>query len=97
MPEVNNNAVVNEASHDAALAYIQEVRNRILFTLSIYPRISPTMLQVALGTSTRPSLWHSVLDQLIEDGLVDRFQTRPPTPPPSGRDQVYTVIQLKAA
>lgn len=88
--------VVNDAGVDAALDYIADIRERILFTLSIYPKVSPTMLQVALGTSTRPAVWHPVLNQLIEDGLVDRTQVRPPTPAPSGRDQVYTIIQLKS-
>lgn len=93
---MNEAVTVNEAGMDAALEFIKDIRERILFTLSIYPRVSPTMLQVALGTSTRPAIWHSVLNQLIEEGLVDRIQIRPPTPTPSGRDQIYTIIQLKS-
>jgi hypothetical protein len=88
-------ATVSDVGMEAAIDYIAEIRERILFTLAIYPKLSPTMLQVSLGTSTRPSIWHPVLNQLIEEGLVDRVQIRPPTPAPSGRDQVFTVIQLK--
>lgn len=84
-----------DPAHEAAVEFVKEVRERILHTLSVYPKISPTMLQVALGTSTRPALWHPVLDQLIEENLVEKIQVRPSSPPPSGRDQVYTIIQLK--
>jgi hypothetical protein len=92
---MSSTALMNDGV-EAAIDYIAEIRERILFTLAIYPKLSPTMLQVSLGTSTRPSIWHPVLNQLIEDGLVDRIQIRPPTPAPSGRDQVFTVIQLKS-
>ena len=94
MPNLNH-ASIDTDGVEAAIDYIAEIRERILFTLAIYPKLSPTMLQVSLGTSTRPSIWHPVLNKLIEDGLVDRIQIRPPTPAPSGRDQVFTVIQLK--
>jgi hypothetical protein len=84
-----------EAVASVAAEMVNDLRGRILFTLTVYPKLSPTMLQVALGTGTRPQFWHPVLDQLIEEGRIEKIQIRPPSPPPSGRDQVYTVIQLR--
>lgn len=91
---MNESIQPDEQTLSAATDYIKDVRSRILFTLSIYTRLNPTQLQVSLGTSTRPSVWHPILDQLILDGLVEKIQVHPPFPSPSGRDQVYTVIKL---
>lgn len=82
------------AMHDAAASFVADLRARMLFYLTIYPKMSPTMMQVALGPSTRAHVWKPILDQLIEEGLVWKHQVRPKTPPPSGRDQIYTVIEL---
>jgi hypothetical protein len=79
---------------NAAIESVKQIRARILFTLSVYPKLSPTHLQVSLGPGTRSSLWHPVLDQLIEEGLVEKIQIRPTEMTPSGRDQIFTVIQL---
>lgn len=71
----------------------QIIREKILQTLSIYPRISPTMLQVGIGTSITPRMWHPILDKLIEEGLVKRDARQAPNNI-SGRDQTYTIISL---
>lgn len=71
----------------------QIIREKILQTLTIYPRISPTMLQVGIGTSITPKMWHPILDKLIEDGLVKR-DARQAANNISGRDQTYTIISL---
>lgn len=71
----------------------QIIREKILQTLSIYPRISPTMLQVGIGTSITPKMWHPILDSLIEEGLVKREARQAPNNV-SGRDQTYTIISL---
>lgn len=79
----------------AAENHVQKVREKILFALEIYPRMSMTHLQVSLGTGLPPELWHPVFDQLCEENLIEKVQVRPSRPPPSGRDQVYTIVQLK--
>ena len=68
------------------------MRIKILHVLSIYPKISATMLQVGIGTGISPDIWHPILERLIIDGLVDKKQVRVMTP--KGRDQVYTIISL---
>lgn len=72
------------------------IQEKILQVLSVYPRISPTMLQVGIGTSITPRMWHPILDKLIEESLV-RKETLQGTNTSSGRDQTYTIISLVEA
>src|SRR5260370_32502321 len=62
------------------------IRQRILHVLSIYPKLSPSMLQVGIGTGMPPTLWRPILEQLVKDGAVDRYQLSA-THPVSKRDQ----------
>lgn len=57
---------------------VNEVRAKILGVLTIYPKISPTMLQSGLGPSLSPSIWRPVLSGLVDDGLVDIRDELPP-------------------
>lgn len=66
---------------------------RILHTLSIYPKLSMSMLQIGVGTGFPPMLWHPVLEDLVTSGKVTKTQMQA-THPVSGRDQTYTVIEL---
>lgn len=68
---------------------------RIRHTLRIYPRISPSMLQVGIGTALTPSLWRPVYERMKEDGEIEEQTVQAQTP--TGRIQVYTVISLKQA
>lgn len=74
----------------------QVIRDKIMQTLSVYPQISPTMLQVGIGTSITPKMWHPVLDKLIDEGLVKK-DTRSGVSAVSGREQTYTIISLVKA
>lgn len=66
------------------------IQDKILHTLSIWPRISPSMLQVGIGTAISPKMWHPIYERLIKEGRVLREEVsgRGPT----GRDQTYTII-----
>lgn len=68
------------------------VSMKILHVLGIYPQISPSMLQVGIGTALPPKIWRPVLEQLIKDGKVKEETYA--TVSPSGRDQTYHVISL---
>ena len=72
------------------------IRQRILHTLWIYPKLSPSMLQVGIGTSFPPALWHPVLESLIMDGTVIRAQVQA-TNPISKREQTYTILTAAPA
>ncbi len=58
----------------------EEIEAKIIHQLKIYPIISPTMLQGALGPSLKPSLWRPVLMGLIERGIVREEQETLLTP-----------------
>jgi hypothetical protein len=66
-------------------------RDRILHTLSIYPKISPSMLQIGIGTSVTATLWKPVLEDLIEEGLIIRSHMVAETP--TGRMQSYVILE----
>jgi hypothetical protein len=68
------------------------IREMILHTLQIYPVISPTMLQNALGPWLKAALWRPVLDELIEEGAVVQMQETKLTP--RGRYNTYKKLSL---
>lgn len=70
----------------------ESIRERILHVLSVYPIISPTMLQVGLGTNIQAASWRPVLEELIAEGTVKQGTRVVKTP--SGRHYTYTRIQL---
>lgn len=82
-------AEVTDADINAAR---ENVRAKILHILHIYPRISPTMLQGGLGPSCKPSIWRTILTEMIDEGLVEQVSENHKTP--SGRNNTYTIIQM---
>ena len=68
------------------------IEAKILHILRIYPIISPTMMQAALGPSTKAILWHPVLQDLINRNLVVREQESLLTP--AERYNAYTKLSL---
>jgi hypothetical protein len=71
----------------------EQIRQRITHVLSVYPMLSPSMLQVGIGTGISPSLWHIVLNQMCEEGIVLKRQVSA-TNPVTNREQTYTLISL---
>lgn len=73
--------------------YEIDLRQKILFGLSVYPFVSPSMLHVFLGTSTPSSIWkEQVLRQLLEEGVVVQEDVQLTSP--AERSQTYTVLRL---
>ena len=70
----------------------EQTRERILHILSVYPQISPTMLQGGLGPQTKPEVWRPVLKELIDDGSVVSSEDNRTTP--AGRYHSYQILQL---
>lgn len=68
-------------------------REKVLFGLSIYPVISPSMLHIFVGTAVPKSLWKDViLKELIQEGLV--VQENITLTSPHDRVQTYTLLRL---
>lgn len=68
----------------------QDLADKICHVLSVYPQISPSMLQIALNVSA--PTWKPILEDLIDTGKVERKHTVSPTP--TGRHQTYTILSL---
>lgn len=68
------------------------IRDRILLVLTVYPIISPTMLQAGLGPQIRPKNWRPVLNDMIEEGVVleEIYNTKTV----HGRYHSYTRLRL---
>jgi hypothetical protein len=68
------------------------IRNKILHVLKIYPQLSPSMLQVGIGTAIPPKMWHPILEMLHNEGKVKTHTIGERSP--TGRDQSYQIISL---
>lgn len=70
----------------------QMIEDRILKVLEIYPKISPSMLQIGIGSSIPSAMWRPVFQKmldkgtLIQDDIVALSSTE--------RHQIYRVIRL---
>lgn len=78
---------------NAAELYTSELEEKILYGLSIYRFLNPSMLHVFLGTSTPVALWkNEVLRKLLEEGRVVSVTFTLTSP--AGRSQTYEVLHL---
>jgi hypothetical protein len=68
------------------------IRDKIIHVLTIYPRISTSMLQIGVGTSLMPGLWKPILQGMIQEGII--IQERKIFKTPTDRDQSYTILSL---
>jgi hypothetical protein len=69
-----------------------QLRSKIIHVLSVYPKLSPSMLQVGLGTSLPPNIWKPHLEDLIIEGVIIRNQKVVESP--IGRTQNYVILEL---
>lgn len=65
----NNNS--GNSNNQASVA--EQIEEKILRVFDSYPRISPSMLQITLGSSLPTALWKPILESLIERNLIFRF------------------------
>ena len=77
---------------DVNLSYPDDIKAKILHLLSIYPVISPSMLQIGIGSSLPAKMWRPLLQGLIREGKVKQDVYVHPTA--TGRQQSYTLISL---
>ena len=57
----------------------RKIRNKLIHTLQIYPVVSPSMLQTALGPHIPANRWRPVMEELVAEGTIVRDEI-------SGRD-----------
>lgn len=82
--EEEANVEVNESD--------RTIREKITHILSIYPKISVSMLQIGVGTSLMPSLWKPILNQMVKEGIIREVREMHMTP--AGRQQSYVILSL---
>jgi hypothetical protein len=102
----NNNiplhSVYNDLPMAAAMAPVLQgateadmralLSEKIVFILTIYPRLMPSMLQVGIGPHINSRRWKPLVDQLIKEGKVVREEIALYTP--SGQYRSYGVLRL---
>lgn len=66
------------------------IEDKILYILDNFPRVTPSMLQITLGSGLPTAVWRPVLERLIEEGAV--FQCQRTTESPAGRFETKTII-----
>ncbi len=95
MSDVGESENLEADDHSLGTMAEEMIRQRIVHTLTIFPKLSMSMLQIGIGTGFPPALWHPVLEKLIETGEIVRTQVQA-THPVSKRDQTYTILSLTA-
>lgn len=68
------------------------IEARILKVLEIYPKISPSMLQIGIGSSLPTAIWKPILEDLVRRGIVVRDEIVSLSS--TDRHQVYKVLSL---
>lgn len=68
------------------------IQEKILFILNLYEPLSPSMLQIGIGTSIPPSMWKPSYNALLRKGVIIERQETHETP--TGRNNTYTFIEL---
>ncbi len=52
-------------------------RAKLLGLFEVYPVMSASMLQAALGTTLSPALWRPIYDHLIQEGILVAWEQAP--------------------
>ena len=94
-PNVRAHGEVEEGPVGEVSQSEQWVVDKLTHVLSIYPKVSVSMLQVGIGTSVPPALWKPIMEKMINDGRIKRELRSAQTP--EGRGQTYTIISLGEA
>jgi len=92
---MNDNGLNESSEVEQVSPTDEEIKVKILHQLGIYPIISPTMLQGALGPQLKPALWRPVLAKLIQDEIVVEEMETLLTP--ADRYNTYTKLSLMEA
>lgn len=68
------------------------IKARILHALEIFPFLSGSGINQAIGTNTSTALWRPILKRLVADGTVSCTEVVAQTP--LNRTQTYTIYHL---
>ena len=68
------------------------IHDKIVHILTIYPALSPSMLQVGVGPHIPPIVWKPILNAMIEKGTVLKEEVIVKTP--IGQNRPYCKLTL---
>jgi len=88
----NTNTNTNEDSTEGLLSPEESLNEKIVFTLTMFPKLTPSMLQVGVGPHIPPRKWRPLVEKLILDGTIKRSELGVTTP--IGQYRTYTVLSL---
>lgn len=66
---------MSDDAHEEVTVAMDDVKARILHTLEIFPYISRSMIQVALGPGLSPKFWDGPLSALVDEGRIKLVET----------------------
>ncbi len=89
---MSDDAVAAVAEGPIGGQFVETIRKKVLHVLGVYPRISPSMLQVGIGPTVAPQFWRPVVDAMIAAGEIHRWSESHIAP--SGRSQSYSIMSL---
>ena len=68
------------------------IRDKIIHCLTLYPKLSFSMLQTGIGPSVPPAIWRPILEELKTANIVKVYSMSVKNP--SGRDTNPMVVAL---
>ncbi len=68
------------------------IEDKILKLLAVYPKISPSMMQIGLGNLPAKD-WRPVFNDLLARGVIEQNHLVATTT--SGRSQIYTIVSVR--
>lgn len=68
------------------------IERKILHILEHFPTISPSMIQISIGSGVPADVWQPVLERLIASGDIHRWTKQAVSP--GGRCQTITYISI---
>lgn len=80
------------AKQDPTIEEVLEAK--IVYLLGVFPKMTPSMLQIMIGSSLSPKIWKPLLNRLIESGRL-QMDVSIKEPPFSDRSQTFHIISLK--
>jgi hypothetical protein len=89
-----NTGVQNSAPLMVDAQSINIIQAKILYTLSIYPRLSASMLQTGIGPAIPPAIWRPVLEGMIAKNWIQETQIN--RRDPGGRANSPKILSLTA-
>lgn len=86
------NEIVSNANMTEIEQFLKNLKEKLVFTLTVFPRLTSSQLQVGIGPHIQPRIWRPVLEELIADGTVIREDLGITTP--IGQYRTLTVLSL---